>query len=71
MPTLKEMAQTFNVSARTLIRHLQAEGATYRDLRENVHKQVAMDALRHTDQSIDAIAMELGYQDTASFRRAF
>ena len=71
MPTLKEMAQIFNVSTRTLIRHLQAEGTTYRDLRENVHKQMAMDALRHTDQSIDAIAMGLGYQDTASFRRAF
>lgn len=71
MPTLEEMARTFTVSTRTLIRHLQAEGTTYRDLREGIHKQIAMDALRNTDQSIDAIAMELGYQDTTSFRRAF
>jgi AraC-like DNA-binding protein len=71
MPTLKEMAGIFNVSTRTLIRHLQAEGTTYRDLRDSVHKQMAMEALRNTDQSIDAIALELGYQDTASFRRAF
>ncbi len=71
MPSLKEMAEIFNVSTRTLIRHLQAEGTTYRDLRENIHKQMAMDALRNTDQSIDTIAMELGYQDSASFRRAF
>ena len=71
MPTLKEMAQIFNVSTRTLIRHLQAEGTTYRDLREGIHKQMAMEALRNTDQPIDAIALELGYQDTASFRRAF
>lgn len=71
MPTLKEMARAFNLSSRTLIRHLQAEGTTYRDLRENIHKQMALDSLRNTDQSIDAIAMELGYQDTTSFRRAF
>lgn len=71
MPTLKEMAAAFNVSARTLIRHLLAEGTTYRDLREGIHRQMAIDALRNTDQSIDAIALELGYQDTASFRRAF
>lgn len=71
MPSLQEMARIFNVSTRTLIRHLQAEGTTYRDLREIIHKQMAMEALRNTDQSIDAIAMALGYQDTTSFRRAF
>lgn len=71
MPTLQEMARTFNVSTRTLIRHLQAEGTTYRDLRDTIHRQMAMDALRNTDQSIDAIAVGLGYQDTTSFRRAF
>lgn len=71
MPSLQEMARTFNVSTRTLIRHLQAEGTTYRDLRDGIHKQMAMEALRNTDQSIDAIAVALGYQDTTSFRRAF
>lgn len=71
MPTLEEMAKAFNLSSRTLIRHLQAEGTTYRDLRESIHKQMAMDSLRNSDLSVDAIAMELGYQDTTSFRRAF
>ncbi len=71
MPTLKDMAKAFSLSSRTLIRHLQAEGTTYRDLRESIHKQMAIDSLRNSDQSIDAIAMELGYQDTTSFRRAF
>ena len=71
MPTLETMATNFSVSSRTLIRYLQAEGTTYRDLRNMIHKQMATDSLRNTDNSIDAIAMELGYQDTASFRRAF
>lgn len=71
MPDLKEMAAHFNISTRTLIRHLQAEGTTYRDLRTLIHKQLAINSLSNTDHSIDAIAMELGYKDATSFHRAF
>jgi len=71
MPSLEDLANIFNVSSRTIIRYLQAENTTYRKLRDSVHKQLATDALRNTDHSIDAIALDLGYQDTTSFRRAF
>ncbi|MBL4782511.1 MAG: AraC family transcriptional regulator [Porticoccaceae bacterium] len=71
MPSLEDLAKVFNVSSRTIIRYLQAENTTYRKLRDSVHKQLATDALRNTDHSIDAIALGLGYQDTTSFRRAF
>lgn len=71
MPSLEDLANIFNVSSRTIIRYLQAENTTYRKLRDSVHKQLATDALRNTDLSIDAIALDLGYQDTTSFRRAF
>ena len=71
MPSLEDLAKVFNVSSRTIIRYLQAEDTTYRKLRDTVHKQLATDALRNTDHSIDAIALDLGYQDTTSFRRAF
>ncbi len=71
MPSLEDLAKVFNVSSRTIIRYLQAEDTTYRKLRDTVHKQLATDALRNTDHSIDAIALNLGYQDTTSFRRAF
>ncbi|MEZ0121076.1 MAG: AraC family transcriptional regulator ligand-binding domain-containing protein [Candidatus Reddybacter sp.] len=71
MPSLEDLANIFNVSSRTIIRYLQAENTTYRKLRDIVHKQLATEALRNTDHSIDAIALDLGYQDTTSFRRAF
>jgi len=71
MPSLEDLAKVFNVSSRTIIRYLQAEDTTYRKLRDTVHKQLATDALRNTEHSIDAIALDLGYQDTTSFRRAF
>jgi AraC-like DNA-binding protein len=71
MPSLEELATTFNISSRTLIRNLLAQNTNYRNLRILVHKQMAMESLCNTDTSVDAIALELGYQDTASFRRAF
>ena len=71
MPSLDDLAQMFNVSSRTMIRHFQAEGTNYRELRDRVHKDLATDSLRNTDNSVESIAMEIGYQDTASFRRAF
>lgn len=71
MPTLEELATSFNVSSRTMIRYLQAESTSYRELRDSVHRELATEALRNTDRSVDSIALELGYQDSASFRRAF
>lgn len=71
MPSLEALAKIFNVSSRTIIRYLHAEKTTYRELRDSVHRQLATDALRHTDNSVDSIALDLGYQDTTSFRRAF
>ncbi len=71
MPSLEDLAKTFNVSSRTIIRYLHAEDTTYRKLRDSVHKQLATEALRNTDNSVDSIALDLGYQDTTSFRRAF
>ncbi|RLA44799.1 MAG: hypothetical protein DRR06_08845 [Gammaproteobacteria bacterium] len=71
MPTLEDLAQIFNVSSRTMIRHFQAEGTNYRELRDRIHRELATESLRNTDHSVESIGLELGYQDTASFRRAF
>lgn len=71
IPSLEDLARIFNVSSRTMIRHFQAEGTNYRELKDRVHKQMATEILRNTNNSVESIAMELGYQDTASFRRAF
>lgn len=71
MPGLNDLAQIFNVSSRTMIRHFQAEGTNYRALRDQIQKELATDSLRNTDNSVEVIAMETGYKDTTSFRRAF
>lgn len=70
-PSLAEMAALEHVSPRTLIRHLSEEGMTYQRLLDGVREELACWLLVHTDQSVEAIAERLGYQDTSNFSRTF
>jgi AraC-like DNA-binding protein len=71
LPDLNKVAFGLHVSARTLNRHLQAENTSFRKLKSQALASRAQLYLRETDQSVEAIAQTLGYQDTANFRRAF
>ena len=70
-PDLSEVAYGLHVSARTLNRHLKAENTSFRQLKSQALASRAKLYLRESDQSVEAIAEALGYQDTANFRRAF
>ncbi|MBR9913008.1 MAG: AraC family transcriptional regulator [Gammaproteobacteria bacterium] len=59
------------ISKRTLARRLQAEGSTFRDLRDELLMTLATDYLRDTNLSVESIASLLNYHDSSSFRRAF
>ena len=59
------------MSQRTLNRRLQMENASFRQLKSEALARWAKQYLRETDYSVEAIAEELGYTDTANFRRAF
>ena len=71
LPDLGEVAFDLNVSQRTLNRRLQAENTSFRQLKSQALARWAKQYLRETDYSVEAIAEELGYKDTANFRRAF
>ncbi len=71
LPDLREVASDLNVSARTLNRRLQGENASFRELKSRALASRAKQYLRQTRYSVEAIAEELGYRDTANFRRAF
>ena len=71
LPDLGEVAYALHISARTLNRHLQAENTSFRQLKSQALANRAKLYLRETNQSVEAIAEALGYQDTANFRRAF
>ena len=71
LPDLGKVASDMNLSQRTLNRRLQAEKTSFRQLKSLALADWAKQYLRETDYSVEAIAEQLGYRDTANFRRAF
>jgi AraC-like DNA-binding protein len=71
VPTLEQLAGHFNLSARTLRRHLQEIGTSYRELLDEVRYGEARRYLSSTGLTVQAIAGLLDYADARSFRTAF
>ena len=71
LPDLHSVASRLHMSERTLNRRLQQEKTNFRELRSAVLNNWARQLLDETQQSVEAIAAALGYQDTANFRRSF
>jgi len=65
------VAKALFVSKRTLARRLDAEGQSFRQVREELLAELASVQLRESQASIESIAVLLGYSDVANFRRAF
>lgn len=65
------IAARLHMTARTLARRLEAEGTTFRELREEVRRRHAEDYLRLTTTSATEIAISLGFSDVTAFARAF
>ncbi|MEP5570032.1 MAG: AraC family transcriptional regulator ligand-binding domain-containing protein [Halioglobus sp.] len=71
LPELGQVAKNLLVSERTLNRRLQAEGVNFRQLKSRALASWAKIYLIQTQNSVESIAANLGYNDTANFRRAF
>lgn len=69
--TLESVAEDLGLSVRSLRRHLQADGASFSDIRNAMRKQLAICYLRGSDLLLESIATRLGYGDQATFSRAF
>lgn len=70
-PSQEEIAGLMGTSVRTLARHLEAEGCTFKALSRDVRVRRAQAMLTKTDLSVSEIARILGYSDSANFSRAF
>lgn len=71
MPTMEQVAQALCMTARTLRRHLQAEGVTFAELRDEVRIALADEFLKSAQLSIEQVAERLGYAESTSFIHAF
>jgi AraC-like DNA-binding protein len=66
-----EAAASLFMSKRTLARKLKQEHSGFRQIRDEVLSQQAVDYLCASQLSIEAIATLMNYHDSANFRRAF
>ena len=70
-PTLQNVAQQLDFSARTLQRRLGEMATTHSELVDEVRLEMACRQLEETDERIADIAIRLGFADASSFSRAF
>lgn len=68
---LDPVADHFGMTPRTLIRRLAAEGTSFRAIRDNLRRDIAIRDLSDTAKSIELISHELGFSSGANFHRAF
>lgn len=66
-----EIAESLFMSKRTLARHLEKEGVSFKEVKDHVLAQQSAYFLQHTQLTIETIAMLLNYHDASNFRRAF
>lgn len=69
--SIEAVAREFSMHRRTLDRHLDATGASFRELADGVRFQVARELLGDTQMSVGEIAASLHYGDASAFAHAF
>jgi len=70
-PDFATLARQLHASAATLRRRLDEEGESYRSIKDDLRRDLAITLLSETNQSIAEIANELGFAETSAFHRAF
>lgn len=69
--SLEIVARNLSMHRRTLDRHLDASGCSFRTLANAMRFEVASQLLRDTDMSVSEIAVSLHYGDASAFAHAF
>lgn len=70
-PDFEELAKWLRVPASTLRRQLRREGESYAEIKDEIRRERAFEALVSTDRHISDIATELGFAEPSTFHRAF
>jgi AraC-like DNA-binding protein len=68
---LDDVAGELGVSVRTLRRRLAERGTSYRQIVDDLRRDLAIKYLRDTGMTVEDVAFALGFDDAANFRRAF
>ena len=65
------IAQALNLSTRTLIRRLQAEGTTFLQIKDQLRRDISLRQLRESELPVEDIAAQVGFESLTAFHRAF
>jgi AraC-like DNA-binding protein len=71
MPGMQQVADSMQISVRTLRRRLSEENVVFEALAEDARRVLAEELLQTTDMSVEDIADRLGYAEPSCFSRAF
>ncbi|WPP50364.1 AraC family transcriptional regulator [Catalinimonas niigatensis] len=71
LPGLEEIADSFHLTPRTFQRILAREKVTFRQLSDELKKEISMLLLQHKSYSIGDISYILGYSEPAAFVHTF
>lgn len=71
LPTIEAAARHLHCSVRTLCRRLAAEETTFQALKDELRRDVAIQRLTDTQDTVAAIGSDLGFDDPSAFHRAF
>lgn len=69
--TADMLARRLHVSVRTLHRHLQEEGSSLQQVKDEARRDRAMELLTRTARPIKQVAQAVGFSNERSFARAF
>ncbi len=70
-PGIDAVARDLNMSTRTLRRHLDTAGTSYRSLLDEMRRALAEEMLSATPLSVSDVAIRLGYAEASTFIYAF
>jgi len=70
-PTLEQLADSMHLTPRTLIRKLQREHSSYKEVLEGLRREYAERLLKDARLNVVDVAEILGYREAANFSRAF
>ena len=70
-PDFDSLARQLHSSAATLRRRLDEEGQSYRTIKDDLRRDLAISYLSHSNRSVTDIAEKLGFAESSAFHRAF
>jgi AraC-like DNA-binding protein len=70
-PYAKQAAKQLNISDRTLIRKLEREGTTFKDILDDIRRRLALSYVGSRDLDLSEVAFLLGFSHATAFYRAF